>query len=381
MLIRLVKKMYSATVDICLPAILFAFCVFYYCDKAISYENEPMIFHTLYYTLISVWLLYVYFHKRSREGILGVFLLTCYVVLNKLNQKFTISFDKTAEYQILSLLLLFDWGFYLVAEFFQSSKKYDFYFLCFLLLQASLIENIDVFPITYYGGGFKLGIALLWLITVFFYVVYVSLFPNTKRYGTFFAFLCFALGFFNSESCFALSIYFSFAILILLISTIYADIYRYYRDCLTGVYSLNTYLRHSKKFPLKYSLAIICIDDYLKLLKVFGARNVDVLTKLVMKKITQLSQDAEIYRYNDDEFILIFKNVDKKQCFEYLEDIRRSIAASEFVLKPKQVVKITISAGVSEKKRSDADVEPVLMRTREAVQRTYKFTQNMTSKA
>ena len=113
----------------------------------------------------------------------------------------------------------------------------------------------------------------------------------------------------------------------------------------------------------------------------FGARNVDVLTKLVMKKITQLSQDAEIYRYNDDEFILIFKNVDKKQCFEYLEDIRRSIAASEFVLKSKQVVKITISAGVSEKKRSDADVEPVLMRTREAVQRTYKFTQNMTSKA
>ena len=45
------------------------------------------------------------------------------------------------------------------------------------------------------------------------------------------------------------------------------------------------------------------------------------------------------------------------------------------------MVKITISAGVSEKKRSDADYDAVLTRTRDAVQRTYKFTQNMTTMA
>ena len=100
-----------------------------------------------------------------------------------------------------------------------------------------------------------------------------------------------------------------------------------------------------------------------------------------MKIILSTSYGAEIYRYSEDEFILIFKNEDKKQCFEYLEEIRRSIAGSEFVLNSKRIVKITVSAGVSEKKRSDADADTVLMRTREAVQRTYKFTQNMTSKA
>ena len=373
--------MYAATVDICLPALLFAFCVFYYCDKAVSYENEPMIFHTIFYVLFSVWALYAYFSKRTRVGVLAIFLLIFYIVLNRFNQKFGLSFSKTIQYQFMSILILFDWGIYLVADFLKLSKKYDFYLLCFLLFQASMIENMSLFGFENYVGGFMLLVILLWLICVFAYVVYVSLFPDIKKYGTFFAFLCLGLGFFNSESSFALSIYFSFSVLILLVSTIYADIYQYFKDCLTGVYSLNTYLRHAKKFPLKYSLAVICIDDYIKLLKVFGSRQTDVLVKLIMKKIVQSSQGAEIYRYNDDEFILIFKNVDKKQCFEYLEDIRRSIAASEFVLNSKQVVKVTVSAGVSEKKRSDADVEPVLMRTREAVQRTYKFTQNMTSKA
>ena len=162
---------------------------------------------------------------------------------------------------------------------------------------------------------------------------------------------------------------------------VYADVYCYFKDRLTGLYSLNTYLRHSKNFPLKYSLGVICIDDYLKLLKVFGVRQTNLLIKMLVSKIKDVSMGADIYRYNDDEFILIFKNEDKKQCIEYLETIRRNIAGSEFVLNSKRVVKITISAGVSEKKRSDADVEPVLMRTREAVQRTYKFTQNMTSKA
>jgi diguanylate cyclase (GGDEF)-like protein len=90
---------------------------------------------------------------------------------------------------------------------------------------------------------------------------------------------------------------------------------------------------------------------------------------------------AEIYRYNEDEFVLIFYNEDKKKSFEYLENIRRSIASSEFVINSKQSVRMTISSGVSEKKRSDADADAVLLRAREAFQKTYKFTQNVTSMA
>lgn len=115
---------------------------------------------------------------------------------------------------------------------------------------------------------------------------------------------------------------------------------------------------------------------------VYGARKTDMLTKMIVNKIQEADTGAAIYRYNDDEFILIFKNENKKQGREYLENIRRSIAGSEFMLGRKPVKEvITISAGISEKKRSDADAEVVLTRTREKVQKAYKFTQNLTSEA
>ena len=102
---------------------------------------------------------------------------------------------------------------------------------------------------------------------------------------------------------------------------------------------------------------------------------------MIIKKIQELDTGAVLYRYHDDEFILVFKNEDKKQSYEYLETIRRAVAGAEFVLDRRQVVKVTISAGVSEKKRSDANVDVVLERTREVLQKAYKFTQNITSKA
>ena len=102
---------------------------------------------------------------------------------------------------------------------------------------------------------------------------------------------------------------------------------------------------------------------------------------MIINKIRELDTGALIYRYNSDEFILVFKNEDKKQSYEYLENIRRAVAGAEFVLDRRQIVKVTISAGVSEKKRSDADADVVLERTREVLQKAYKFTQNITSKA
>lgn len=381
MILKLAKKVFSTTVDIFLPACLFAFCTFFYCDKAISADMQSVFFHTMFYVLFVIWMFYIFFCKRSRDGILSLFLVFCYIGLNVLKQKYAIAFDKTVQYQLIGVTILCNWLVYVVMDFFKVSKQYDFYFLCFLLFQACLIENANEFFVENFGTDFDIGVILCWLVGILVYIVYVSVYPNIKNYGAFFSFLCAGLGFFNSESAFGLSLYFSFAVLILFVSTVYLDIYRYFRDLLTGVYSSQSYLRHSKNFPLKYSLGIICIDDYEKLLKIFGENQVNILVKLIMKIILSTSYGAEIYRYGEDEFILIFKNEDKKQCFEYLEEIRRSIAGSEFVLNSKRIVKITVSAGVSEKKRSDADADTVLMRTREAVQRTYKFTQNMTSKA
>ena len=102
---------------------------------------------------------------------------------------------------------------------------------------------------------------------------------------------------------------------------------------------------------------------------------------MIVMSINEHNPGADMYRYNEDEFILIFNNTDLKTGYNYLEDIRRGVAGAEFMLSSNHAVKATVSQCISEKKRSDIDAAVVLKRVRQAVQKAYKFTQNITTKA
>lgn len=103
---------------------------------------------------------------------------------------------------------------------------------------------------------------------------------------------------------------------------------------------------------------------------------------MISRRIVAAETEAVIYRYGDDELVLIFKNEDKNAAYEQMEQIRRAVASAEFMLsKSKKPVKLTISGSVSEKKRSDANALEVLSRTRKALQKTSAFSFNVTSKA
>lgn len=381
MVLGFLKKIFSTTADVYLSALIFALGVFYCCDKALSYTTEVDFFHVCFYVVLLVLSVFLFLTKKSRQSVLLLTFLGTYIALNLLKKHYGAGFNLSAEYQVISLFVAINWLIYCLLKFFKLSQVFDFYFLCLFLLEGTFIENMSVLSINNLNSSFEFFIIVFWALLFVLYMVYVSIFPSKENYGEFFAFLSLGLGVFNSESAFSLSLYFCLSALILFISIVSNSVYCYFKDNLTGIYSNNSFMHHAVKFPLKYSLGIICIDDYAKLVKVFPPLQFEKLIKMAVNKIEELSSGADIYRYHDDEFILIFKNEDKKQCFEYLENIRRAIAGAEFVLNSKRVVKITISAGVSEKKRSDADFDAVLTRTRDAVQRTYKFTQNMTTMA
>lgn len=379
MVLGFLKKIFSTTADVYLPAMFFALGVFFYCDKAISYATEPNFFHVCFYITLLCAGVFLFVTKKSRQSLLFLILFFAYVSLIFLKKQENM--DLTIQYHCINFFIPFSWFVYCLIKFFKLPKNFDFYFLCLLLIEGVFIENVTNFKIDKLPSYLEFSIIIFWVLCFFCYMIYVSIFPSKDNYSEFFAFLALGLGVFNKESYFALSIYFALSAIILFSGIVYSYIYAYFRDTLTGVYSNNTFMRKALNFPLKYSLGIICIDDYTKLVKVFPPLQLEKLVKMIVNRIEELSSDADIYRYHDDEFILIFKNEDKKKCFEYLENIRRAIAGAEFVLNAKRTVKITISAGVSEKKRSDADFDVVLTRTRDAVQRTYKFTQNMTTMA
>ena len=114
----------------------------------------------------------------------------------------------------------------------------------------------------------------------------------------------------------------------------------------------------------------------------FGRRDRDMLVRMIASKITDEESDENLYRYNEDEFILIFKNENKNESFEHLEKVRRAIASAEFILSHRRKsIKITVSTCVSEKKRSDANSMEVLYRIRKTLQKANEFSYNVSSKA
>lgn len=375
-----------------LPALIFAGSLFGYCAEPNLAASRNLFFHYVFLTLIVANVLFLIAINRTKPMFVLIWLFAAYAGVNRLKELYgleTLNISVSAlptnivlSFALTMFLLPLNWLYFLLRRDVKLKNILNFYNLCIVLVEFIIIENGAKFlP----GGLLQNAEYFIWLswgAAIVCILINLSLNPDIKTSGMFYALLCLMPFLFNPGSVTALTLSFASSALILLFVSVQAFVYGYFRDSLTGVWSKNSYYRHAQKsFPLKYSLGVVCIDDYNKLLKVFGEKGVNTLTRMVIAKIDESQTNASIYRYDSDEFILIFKNEDIKKSFEYLEKIRRSIAGAEFVLNRQTIVKITISAGISEKKRSDAGADAVLRRTREVLQKAYKFTQNVTSKA
>ena len=262
---------------------------------------------------------------------------------------------------------------------FKSSKS--FYLLAVLAAEAFLIEQFSASTFQLPADIHTIALCSCVLCALVL-LIFISNNAGIQNSGTFYAFLCLSLGLFNIAKNPYAAFYFLAAMLILLGTFLYEHISAYFTDPVTQALSKNSYKKDfSKKDLLKYSLAVFCLDDYAKLVKIFNQKITNRILQMLIEKVRTLEPEVPLYRYSADEFILIFYTTSATECYEHMEALRRLIAGTEFVIEKNHPVKITISAGVSEKKRSDANADAVLLRTRETLRKTYKFTQNMTSKA
>lgn len=376
---HILRKIFKEAKVSYLPALILAVVSFYFFAVRELPLNETYILNAGFYLLSVLNVVLLFAINRTTPFFAVLWTFTAYLAINRLKVLFGTEFDVQGQFSMICLLLPLNWIVFMLWEDTRLNTQSNFYLVCVLLGEWIIVENMHL---ENFAQMSSLVTPLTWmfaLITAWFLSGYRN---GIKATGLFYALASLGFGVYYAQYPAALSLFFFAANLILLITLGHEFIYSYFRDSLTGVYSRRSYYKHAaKSFPLKYSIGVICIDDYAKLLKVFGRGKANMLTKMIVQKFRDAETGAEIYRYNDDEFILVFKNEDKKQSYEYLETIRRSVAGAEFAISRKKAIKLTISAGVSEKKRSDADVEAVLSRTREALQKTYKFTQNITSKA
>ena len=108
---------------------------------------------------------------------------------------------------------------------------------------------------------------------------------------------------------------------------------------------------HHKQFDL--AITVIDLDDFKRINDTFGHSAGDKTLQVIAETLTKvMGKDVFICRYGGEEFVLIFKNVDKITVMNRLNMLRKKVASLPFTFKGTRV-NITLSIGVTLVERED----------------------------
>ena len=189
-------------------------------------------------------------------------------------------------------------------------------------------------------------------------------------------------------------IYFSTAGLMLIITSIEASFTLAYVDDLTGLQGRRSLNQRLINLGKKYSIAMIDVDHFKKFNDRYGHKTGDQVLKLIASKLRNMSGGAKVFRYGGEEFTAIFSGKDVEEVVPYLEQYRRSVEDTPFVVRSKtrrkstsknrgriklsglKQAKVTVSIGVAAPGKDLADPEKVLKAADRALYRAKKAGRN-----
>jgi diguanylate cyclase (GGDEF)-like protein len=123
-----------------------------------------------------------------------------------------------------------------------------------------------------------------------------------------------------------------------------------------------------KRFKRNYSVIFFDIDHFKNVNDTYGHDAGDVILKSVGLILNRYSRDIDIVgRFGGEEFIIIAPETEKEGAYKFADKIRQVIEKTKFMYK-KTRIKITISAGVAERKEVNSMEEIVKL----ADERLYK---------
>lgn len=375
--------------NIFIPAALFtAGIIVFYAYGHISPVSLKTL-HTLFYLISFASFMTLLYFNQSKPVFYILITGLGYILINYLKNLYGSEYADTSYYTNLCFFLPLNLCIFYFIPNGKLLSRLNVYLLLGLFAQFSAGEFLGRHDIkinlTLLDGSFGsltgLGL-LLFTLAALIFIIKSSEHGRILDYALLFASLNTMFALIYSENATAVTLFFSIAALTILIAIIQDIYYNTYKDALTGLSGRYAFMINSARFPLKYSIGLVLIDDYDKLINIFGRRDRDYLTRMIVSRIMEEEAEENIYRYNDGEFVIIYKNEDKNESFEHLEKIRRSVASAEFILSNrKKAVKMTISTCSSEKKRSDAGSMEVLFRARKVLQKANEFSHNISHKA
>lgn len=314
-----------------------------------------------------------------------------YIVINSMRYSYGEDYIFSSGYNIWNILVLPN--LMLVSFLFPRHVAYKYWswFYIFLLLETSVIEklqnqslNADSYFFYKHIGMMNYPAFYISLLCIF--ILFVNQIAKGKILNV--AALCTSiavfLGMYHSDNLYAFSLFFLAAAVVELCTVLYYAYYIQYKDEELNISNLQAFYKEAdnqNRYPLKYCISLMYIDDYERLVKRFGAAKILQLKKMFIIRIHRLRPNVLLYNYRPDAFILTFKNYNASECFDAAEEIRRMIAKSIFIFNENNHLQLTISQCISEKKRSDANASVVLGRAKESLNKACKFTHNITIRA
>ena len=368
--------------------IMGAFLIYFFSVSEFSEENYQTI-HASFIGCIFLTMIVMGGLKILSSVMLASVIYISYLMINSLRYTYGEDYIFSSGYNIWSALILPNLS--LAYFIFRKQKNYKYwsFFYVFLFLQTALIEKLQNHSIdadSYYFykhiGMFNYPALSISLLCIAILLIYYIAKGKILGATTLFTSIAVFMGIYYSDDILAFSLFFLAASLILLVSSVYYTFYIRSRDEELDIENSHGYYRDAEnKYPLKYSISLMYIDEYERLMKRFGQRKMLQLKKMFLERIKGVNTDVLIYNYKSDALILAFTNMNASESFEKAENIRRSIAKSIFVFNENNNLQLTVSQCVSEKKRSDANAYAALTRAEENLQKACKFTRNITIKA
>jgi diguanylate cyclase (GGDEF)-like protein len=109
-----------------------------------------------------------------------------------------------------------------------------------------------------------------------------------------------------------------------------------------------------KRFKRNYSVIFFDIDHFKNVNDTYGHEAGDVILKNVGLILNRYSRDIDIVgRFGGEEFIIIAPETEKEGAYKFANKIREIIEKTKFIYK-KTRIKITISAGVAQRKETNS---------------------------
>jgi len=124
---------------------------------------------------------------------------------------------------------------------------------------------------------------------------------------------------------------------------------------------------------------MVDIDYFKKLNDTYGHDTGDQVLRMIAQKLSKVHSDAKVFRYGGEEFVIVFPEKTPKEAYHYLENCRRTIENTPFIIRGKdrkqrsavdrgkylrntqEEIKVTVSIGVASSNINPADAEKVLI--------------------